>query len=211
MENTKKVLMYTRFERFWHWTQFLFIAFLIFSGLEIRGVFKYFGFEQSITYHNIVAWALMILIAFAIFWHFVTGEWKQYIPTNKNLFNVAKYYLMGIFKGEIHPHQKNRHAKLNPLQKIAYLQLKALILPAQILSGLLYFFYHDLDRLTPYIHVAIRSYLPLEWVALVHVVSAYSLLAFIVVHVYLTTTGHTVFAHIHSMITGYEELEEEHH
>jgi hypothetical protein len=34
-------------------------------------------------------------------------------------------------------------------------------------------------------------------------------MSFIIVHVYMTTTGHTLFAHIKSMITGWEEIEAE--
>jgi thiosulfate reductase cytochrome b subunit len=34
--------------------------------------------------------------------------------------------------------------------------------------------------------------------------------AFFFIHVYLTTTGHTVFAHIKAMITGWEEAEPDH-
>jgi len=33
---------------------------------------------------------------------------------------------------------------------------------------------------------------------------------FIFIHVYLATLGHTRMAHITSMFTGYEEIEEEH-
>jgi len=33
---------------------------------------------------------------------------------------------------------------------------------------------------------------------------------FIFMHIYLATLGHTRMAHIKSMITGYEEIEEEH-
>jgi thiosulfate reductase cytochrome b subunit len=34
----------------------------------------------------------------------------------------------------------------------------------------------------------------------------YLITAFFFIHVYLTTTGHTVFAHIKAMITGWEEV-----
>ena len=33
--------------------------------------------------------------------------------------------------------------------------------------------------------------------------------AFFFIHVYLTTTGHTVFAHIKAMITGWEDVDED--
>ena len=51
--------------------------------------------------------------------------------------------------------------------------------------------------------------LPLGLVALVHMAGAFAILSFIVVHVYMTTTGHTIFAHIRAMITGWEEVEED--
>jgi hypothetical protein len=37
---------------------------------------------------------------------------------------------------------------------------------------------------------------------------AFSILTFLVVHIYMTTTGHSLFAHIKAMITGWESVEE---
>jgi thiosulfate reductase cytochrome b subunit len=34
--------------------------------------------------------------------------------------------------------------------------------------------------------------------------------AFFFIHVYLTTTGHTMFAHIKAMITGWEDVDGHH-
>jgi thiosulfate reductase cytochrome b subunit len=34
-------------------------------------------------------------------------------------------------------------------------------------------------------------------------------MVFLVIHVYMTTTGHTPTSNIRAMITGYEDLEEE--
>ncbi len=34
------------------------------------------------------------------------------------------------------------------------------------------------------------------------------ILTFVVVHVYMTTTGHSIFVHVKAMITGWEEIEE---
>jgi thiosulfate reductase cytochrome b subunit len=42
-------------------------------------------------------------------------------------------------------------------------------------------------------------------VALAHTAGAFMMLVFFIVHVYLTTTGHSPFAHIKTMITGWEE------
>ncbi|MEW8512902.1 MAG: cytochrome b/b6 domain-containing protein, partial [Candidatus Thiodiazotropha sp.] len=51
--------------------------------------------------------------------------------------------------------------------------------------------------------------LELGLVAFVHTLAAYLLAVFFIGHVYLTTTGHTVMAHIKAMLTGWEEVETE--
>jgi hypothetical protein len=38
---------------------------------------------------------------------------------------------------------------------------------------------------------------------------AFAILSFLVVHVYMITTGHTIFAHTRAMITGWEEVLED--
>ena len=57
------------------------------------------------------AWALVILWAFAIFWHFTTGEWQQYIPTLNRAVAVARFYAWGIFRGEEHPYHADPAAQ----------------------------------------------------------------------------------------------------
>jgi thiosulfate reductase cytochrome b subunit len=42
-------------------------------------------------------------------------------------------------------------------------------------------------------------------VAFFHTLAAFLMLAFLIVHVYLTTTGHSPLAHIKAMITGWED------
>ena len=39
--------------------------------------------------------------------------------------------------------------------------------------------------------------------------AAFMMLAFLIGHLYLSTTGHTPLAHIKAMITGYEDVEDE--
>jgi thiosulfate reductase cytochrome b subunit len=47
----------------------------------------------------------------------------------------------------------------------------------------------------------------LEIIAIVHTAGAFLLLAFIIAHLYLITTGEKVTYNIKAMITGYEEHE----
>ena len=46
----------------------------------------------------------------------------------------------------------------------------------------------------------------LQPIALAHTVGAFALLCFLVAHLYLTTTGHTLTSNLKAMVTGWEEL-----
>ena len=200
---SKSVLIYKSFERFWHWMQALLIFFLAATGFEIHGTYSFFGFENAVTYHNIAAYAFIILIIFAVFWHFTTGEWKQYIPTFTHIKSQLNYYLFGIFKNASHPTKKSVLSKLNPLQKLVYFGLKILVIPVMVISGLLYMFYRYPQNQT----VASINIDSLEIIAIVHTAGAILLAAFIVTHLYLITTGTTATSNLKAMLTGYEEIE----
>ena len=205
MEKTK-VYIYRSFERFWHWTQAALIFFLGFTGFEIHGSISFFGYQNAVTYHNIAAYAFIVLIIFAIFWHFTTGEWRQYLPTLKNIKAQLNYYLFGIFNNTPHPTKKTVLSKLNPLQKLVYLGLKVLVIPIMVFSGLLYMFYRYPQKGGGIEALNLNS---IEPIALLHTFGAFLLVAFVIAHVYLITTGSTVTSNLKAMITGFEELEEQ--
>jgi len=200
-----KVYIYKGFERFWHWFQASLIIFLAITGFEVHGSYTVFGFEKAVEFHRSASWILIGLIVLAIFWHVTTGEWKQYIPTTKKLKEQIVYYVSGIFEGAPHPTEKTGLSKLNPLQRIIYLGFKLLLVPITIISGILYMLYKtfDLNNL-----IVIEDY-PLGAIAFWHTLGAILLMIFLLVHVYMTTTGKTPTSNIKAMITGYEELEEE--
>lgn len=202
----EKVYIYKAFERFWHWAQAVLIFFLAATGFEIHGSIEFFGFKNAVTYHNIAAYLFIVLIVFAIFWHFSTGEWRQYLPTTKNLMAQLNYYLIGIFKNAPHPTKKTVLSKLNPLQKLTYLSLKILVIPTMVISGLLYMFYR-------YPQKGVTEGLTIntiETIAVFHTIGAFFLVAFIIVHLYLITTGSTITSNLKAMITGYEEIDHGH-
>lgn len=194
----KKVYLYKGFERFWHWSQFILITILLLSGFEIHGSFTLFGYRNAVGIHDVTAWMFLVLIVFSMFWHITTGEWKQYIPTSQNLKAQLRYYLGGIFKNSPHPTDKKILSKLNPLQRITYFGLKVVLIPLAVISGFLYMFFHY-----PLKGIEIES---LEYIALAHTAGAYIMIAFLVVHLYLITTGHTIWSNLMAMITGWEEM-----
>ena len=110
-----RVMIFKRFERFWHWAQAALILVLLMSGFEIHGSYDLLGFEDAVTMHRAAAWSLVTLWIFAIFWHFTTGEWKQYVPTTTNLIAMMRYYLTGIFTHAPHPHRLRNAPRTPPL------------------------------------------------------------------------------------------------
>ena len=199
----EKIYIFKRFERFWHWSQAATIIFLMLTGFEIHGAYKIFGFEQAVNLHTIGAWTLITLWVFAVFWHFTTGEWKQYIPTLQKVDAMVKYYALGIFQNAPHPFRQTTRRKHNPLQRLAYLFFWLVISPIIWFSGWFYLFYADWPAW------GLDGFLSLEWVAFFHTLGAFLILFFFIVHVYLTTAGHTVTSHIKAMITGWEEVEKD--
>ncbi len=196
-----KIYLYTRFERFWHWLQAIIIFILLCTGFEVHGVYTLIGFDRAVQLHNFFGFSWVVLFVFIIFWVFTTGEWRQYIPTTQKLWEVVRYYTSGIFQGKPHPVQKSKESKHNPLQRLTYLALTAVLLTIQMGTGLLYYLYNDWA-------IWGISFLSLRAIAFIHLVCAFGILSFVIIHIYMTTTGHTITSHITAMITGWEEGEE---
>lgn len=195
----KNVKIYSKYERFWHWTQMLLIILLIVTGFEIHGMYEAFGYEASVRLHSVAGWVFLVLAVFTAFWMLVTGQSRQFIPIRKNVKSQILYYLSGIFRKEPHPVEKTADCKLNPLQRIVYFGLLILIFPVQMVTGFIYMYFHYSDN--------VLDLQTLEPVAVIHTLGAFLLVVFIIVHLYLITTGHTVFTNLWSMITGYEKLD----
>ncbi|RPI06839.1 MAG: cytochrome B [Ignavibacteriae bacterium] len=198
----KKEYVYRSFERFWHWLQAVLILFLGITGFEIHGSIRFFGYDQAVAYHHVASMSFLVLIVFAVFWHITTGEWKQYLPTRKNLRAQLEYYILGIFHNAPHPTKKTVLSKLNPLQKLVYAGLKVLVIPVMVFTGLLSMFYRYPQRY----EVLSLNINGLQTIALLHTIGAFLLVAFFIAHLYLITTGRTVTSNLKAMITGYEEL-----
>ena len=197
--NLTNIYLYTRYERFWHWLQTVLIVLLLITGFETKGLYTLMGFKTAVEVHNFVGNTWLIAFLFFAFWIATTGEWRQYIPTTKKMVKVVRYYLYGIFRGEAHPVPTRKDANHNPLQRITYLILAAILLPVQMVSGLLYWGYNSWPQWG-------LEGLSLEVVALIHTAGAFAILSFVIVHIYMITTGHTILAHTRAMISGWEEV-----
>lgn len=205
----KSVYMYEAYERFWHWLQTFSILFLLLSGLVIHRpeMFGAFSFPHMVLIHNVLAAILILNFVFSLFWHVTTGEVRQYIPNFLRPVGIindmvvqAKFYVSGIFKGEPHPFEKRREKKLNPLQQFTYFGLLTVLLPLQMLTGALMWGVQEWPQIATWFG-------GLPFLAPLHSLIAWLLGAFIVGHVYLTTTGATPLEAMRAMVTGWEEVE----
>jgi thiosulfate reductase cytochrome b subunit len=198
--------MYTAYERFWHWLQTFVIVLLLFTGLIIHrpDMFGIFSFRYVVLIHNILAVLLVINAVLSLFYHLVSGEIRQYIPRPYGFFNDAivqtKYYLRGIFKGDVHPFEKVPQKKLNPLQQITYFGILNVLLPLQIITGALMWGVQQWPQIAGWFG-------GLPYLAPFHSLVAWTFAAFIVGHVYLTTTGQRPLTSIKAMMDGWEDVE----
>jgi len=206
---SRQVLYYTLYERIWHWAQALGIILLLLSGFQVHypSDFPLFGsMANAVNLHRIIGFILLLNAFVGFIYTVTTYKIREYIPMpldfTRGAFEQAKYYVVGIFRGESHPYEKSSKKKLNPLQKITYFFLLNLFLPFQLVTGVLLwgstYFTELFDRLGG-----------LGVLGPLHTLGAFFFLAFLVIHIYLTTTGSTPLALIKEMITGYGDEKSE--
>ena len=198
--------MYQVYERFWHWLQTIDIVLLLFTGLIIHrpDMYGVFSFRGVVTVHNVLAAILAINAALSLFYHLTTGHIRQFIPRPygfvDNAIEQALYYIKGIFKGEPHPFAKTPDAKMNPLQQATYFGILNVLLPLQGVTGILMWGVQRWPSIANWSG-------GLSFLAPAHTLIAWMFAAFIVAHVYLTTTGATPLEAMRGMVTGWEEVE----
>ncbi len=204
---TRLIYMYEVYERFWHWIQAFAIGLLLVTGLVIHrpDLFGAFSFRHMVTIHNVVAALLAINTVISLIWHLLSGEIQQYVPHPYGFIDQmiaqAMYYLRGIFRHEPHPFLKSKKRKFNPLQMITYIGLLGFLLPLQGLTGIMMWLVQKVP--------AIQHWFGgLTVLAPIHTMNAWLFMAFVIAHVYLTTTaGPKPLDAIQAMITGWEEME----
>ena len=203
---TERIYMYESYRRFWHWLQTASIVILLFTGLIIHrpDIFGAFSFRGVVTVHNVVAVILVINAVLSLFYHITTDRIREFIPHPYGFFDdaivQAKYYIGGIFKGEGHPFEKVPNSRMNPIQKMTYFMILNVLLPLQIITGALMWGVQKFPQIANMLG-------GLPFLAPFHSLVAWAFGTFILVHVYMTTTGATPLEAMRGMVTGYEEVE----
>lgn len=193
--------------RVWHWVNAIGFIFLIITGIQIRfaEMVNWFSLEEAIELHNYVGFVVIAVYGLWVSYYFGTMKIKLYFPNPRtfvpNAVEQLKYYGAGIFKGDPNPHQMTPDNKFNALQKNAYLGIMFVFLPAQMITGL---FLWRVKRFENFIELLGG----IKIVSTIHVLLFFFFVAFLFVHVYLATLGHSPTAHFKAMFTGYEEHHE---
>ena len=197
--------LYSLHERVWHWIQAVALILLVLTGFSLHfpDRFGLFGsMARALSWHSWVGFALIGNAFLGLFYHFTAEKYHHFLPRmddyTEGALRQARFYLYGIFKGEPHPFETDARHKLNPLQRVTYLSLLNLLLPYQILTGLLMW---GVTR-WPSLFEKLGG---LRVMGPAHSLGAYFFLAFLIGHLYLATTGMTPFSLFRAMITGYEE------
>ena len=200
---SRRVKIYSFHDRFWHWLQAVVVLGLLLTGLELHApdTFGVLGFEAAVRVHVVLGILLIVHAFLGLFYHLTSGRIRQYVPKPTDFvssaLSQARYYLVGMFKGEPHPFARHAGQTLNPLQQLAYLMILNVLLPVQAVTGLVMLGLQVWPAWGP-----VLGGLPV--LAPLHTLGAWFFGAFVLMHVYLTTTGHTPWAHLASMITGYD-------
>jgi len=207
MEDEKLMYVHPAPVRVWHWVNAVGFVILIITGIQIRfaEMVDWFSLEEAIQLHNYVGFVVIAAYGLWVSYYFGTMKIKLYFPNPRafvpNAIKQIKYYGSGIFKGEPNPHHMTPDNKFNVLQKNAYLGIMFVFLPAQMITGL---FLWRVKRFENYIELIGG----IKIVSTIHVLLFFFFTAFIFVHVYLATLGHTPLAHFKAMFTGFEEHHE---
>lgn len=191
--------------RLWHWSNALLIITLSITGVSLHFVdpkLPLVEFSLAARIHDIAGIALLVLYTFFVIANIVSGNWWQYVPKPPGVlercWTQAKWYMVGIFKGEPHPYRVSEEANFNALQAISYWVIMYMVLPVMLLTGIIFL----LPELAPDRFFGFDGLLP---VAVLHYITGAIIIMFMIVHVYLGTTGKTATSMFKTMVTGWHD------
>ncbi len=194
--------LYPRWVRIWHWLNALLFAILIVSGgsLHFTGHPWLLDFATARPLHNIIGLLLIVSWVAFIIGNVMTDNGRHYRVQWRGflgrLFTQGRYYAVGIFRNEPHPFHPSEAMKFNTLQQLSYIGVMYVLMPLLVVSGAAFL-------LAVYLPDTIFGLGSIWVVAMLHLTVAYSLVLFVLVHLYIITTGDTVTTNLRAMLTGW--------
>ena len=195
--------------RIWHWLNAFGIVTLCITGLQIRFpdyVTVFGAYKAAIRLHNTAGAVVSVSYLLWLMYYLVVAKslMKLYLPTLEDLktgiFRQAFFYFLTYFLGKPNPHHSTPDSKFNPMQKATYLVIMFILLPMVIFSGVLLMYIAPLRELLLLLG-------GIKMLIGTHFLLSCCFTAFLFVHIYLATLGHTPLAHFKPMWSGWEEEE----
>lgn len=194
--------------RIWHGLNALLILLLIATGISMYYVdpdSRLIEFSLAVQMHNISG--IILSFSYLIFFigNITTGNRKYYkMPLKglgERLLIQSRYYAIDMFQGKKKPYPITEERKFNPLQKLFYVIIMYIGVPLVIISGWGLLFPESIIR-------AMFGVGGVLITVLVHVAMGFFISLFLVIHIYVSTIGHTRSANFKSIINGYGWVEE---
>ena len=186
--------------RIWHGAQALLFFGLIATGLCLHyagAAWAIIPFPIAVRAHNLCGIATALLWLIFVVYNAASGHMRHYLPRDFHIIHSAviqvRYYLIGMFRGA--PPPVTPGLRNNPAQQLCYAFVMYVLMPLSVGSGVLLLF----PILAPEQALGRAGLWPM---AILHLSVGYLLTLFLVVHIYLATTGETFFSLIREMITG---------
>jgi thiosulfate reductase cytochrome b subunit len=193
--------LYPIWLRAWHWLN----AILFFTSL-VTGLSMHFSlgwlipFDAAVPLHNSSGILLTVSWVLFLIGNAVGGNGRHYLINLRtlpmDLLRQVRYYVYGIFVNAPHPFHVSAEHKLNALQALSYIGVMYGLMPLLILSGWAFLFSAELPE-------TLFGVGTIWVVAMAHLLLAWMMLLFIVVHLYIITTGEKPTTNIKAMITGW--------
>ncbi|SDX55104.1 thiosulfate reductase cytochrome b subunit [Allochromatium warmingii] len=201
--------LYSRWVRAWHWLNALLFIVLMYTGasMHFAGGGWLMPFDRAVTVHNTAGILLTVGWIGFVIGNVTTDNGRHYRVQWSGfftrLFAQAQYYGYGIFHNAPHPFHVTAEMKLNTLQQLSYLGVMYGLMPLLIMSGWAFLFSVSLPETL--------FGLPSVWlIAMAHLTLAYALVLFLLVHMYIITTGETVTTNLRAMLTGWHREDAPH-
>jgi thiosulfate reductase cytochrome b subunit len=200
-EQAGAVLIHSAATRLWHWMRSVSILALLITGAQIRynDQLHFMSLSAAVVWHGIAAMLLIVAFVFWLAHSLIRGKIRDYIAHPRTFASGVRqaiYYMGGYFRGKPDPHQPTPEDKFDTLQKMTYGATMILMLPAHILTGLLL---SDRAEYGQWVDMLGGA----KTVAAAHAAMFFMVIAFLMVHLYMSTMGKTPLQHIRTMITGY--------
>ncbi len=194
--------------RVWHWMNAFLVILLLTTGIQFRvpGIASLWPHNPSLGLHK---WAGIAMTALWLFWliyGLASGHLlRHYVLKRQDLIGIPgmmKFYMLSIFRGEKSPFRPSPEAKYHALQRLAYGSIMGVFTPVTVVTGLFFVTGFRIGGM-------LLPFDTIKTIDALHVAGLYVFAFFLVIHVYMATTGPTALSHIRAMITGYEEEQDE--